>query len=160
MPQNVNRVVLTGNLTRDPELRTASSGDLQICRMRMAVNSRSKRDGVWTDVANYFDVTVFGGQGENCQKFLTKGSPVAVDGRLAWREWTTDSGDKRQAVEVIGETVQFLSSGDGERKADRSQAGAGPSRQSLEDDDIPFLAEPYRFEFDPRELEHHERLIS
>ena len=80
-------VVITGNLTRDPELRSTPSGT-SVCELRVAVNSRRKDDsGNWVDKPNYFDVTVWGAQGENCATYLSKGRPVAVDGRLDWREW-------------------------------------------------------------------------
>ncbi len=105
---NINRVVITGNLTRDPELRSLSSG-MSVCSLRVAVNTRRKNNstGEWEDKPNYFDVTVWGAQGENCSRFLTKGRPVAIDGRLEWREWEKD-GVKRQAVEIIADSVQFL----------------------------------------------------
>ncbi len=79
---NINRVVITGNLTRDPELRSTNSG-LNICSLRIATNTRRKdQSGQWIDKPNYFDVTIFGAQGENCARFLSKGRPVAIDGRL------------------------------------------------------------------------------
>lgn len=112
---NINRVILTGNLTRDPELRSTNSG-FNICSLRLAVNSRRKdnQSGQWIDEPNYFDITVFGAQGENCAKFLAKGRPVAIDGRLKWREWTDqNTQQKRQAVEVIADSVQFLGGGEG-----------------------------------------------
>ena len=105
---NINRVVLTGNLTADPELREA--GSTQVCKLRVACNTRRKVDGEWTEVPNYFDVTVWGAQGENCAKYLEKGRPVAIDGRLEWRSWEKD-GEKRSAVEIVAESVQFLGSG-------------------------------------------------
>ena len=85
---NINRVVLTGNLTRDPELRSLPSG-MSVCSLRIASNTRRKNNstGEWEDKPNYFDVTVWGAQGENCARFLAKGRPVAIDGRLEWREW-------------------------------------------------------------------------
>jgi len=80
----------------------------------VAVNSRRKdQSGEWVDKPNYFDVTVWGAQGENCATYLSKGRPVAVDGRLDWREWETEGGGKRQAVEIIADSVQFLGSRDG-----------------------------------------------
>jgi single-strand DNA-binding protein len=105
---NINRVIITGNLTRDPELRSTSGGT-SVCSLRIATNTR-RRDasGEWTDKANFFDVTVWGAQGENCARFLSKGRPVAIDGRLEWREWETQDGQKRQAVEIIADSVQFL----------------------------------------------------
>ena len=105
---HINRVVLTGNLTRDPELRSLPSGT-SVCSLRVASNTRRKSaDGEWVDKPNYFDVTVWGTQGENCARFLAKGSALAVDGRLEWREFETREGQKRQAVEIIAERVQFL----------------------------------------------------
>jgi single-strand DNA-binding protein len=109
---NINRVTITGNLTKDPELRSTPSGTA-VCKLRVAVNSRRKdQSGEWVDKPNYFDVTVWGAQGENCAQYLQKGRPVAVDGRLDWREWETQEGGKRQAVEIIADTVQFLGSRD------------------------------------------------
>ena len=110
---NINRVVITGNLTRDPELRSTPSGT-SICGMRVAVNSRRKdgETGQWVDKPNYFDITVFGAQGENCAQYLAKGRPVAVEGRLNWREWEAQDGSKRQSVDIIADAVQFLGSRD------------------------------------------------
>ena len=111
---NINRVILTGNLTRDPELRSTNSG-FNICSLRLAVNNRRKdgQTGQWVDEPNYFDITVFGAQGENCAKYLSRGRPVAIDGKLRWREWESQNGEKRQAVEVVADSVQFLQGGDG-----------------------------------------------
>jgi single-strand DNA-binding protein len=111
---NVNVVVITGNLTRDPELRHTGGGTA-VCELRVAVNSRRKdQSGNWVDKANYFDVTVWGAQGENCANYLNKGRPVAVEGRLDWSEWEAKDGSgKRQAVRIVANTVQFLGSRDG-----------------------------------------------
>ncbi|MEK6277832.1 MAG: single-stranded DNA-binding protein [Actinomycetota bacterium] len=111
---NINVVAITGNLTRDPELRSTPSGT-SVCKLRVAVNSRRKdgQTGEWIDKPNYFDVTVWGAQGENCANYLSKGRPVAVEGRLDWREWEAQDGSgKRQAVEIIANSVQFLGSRD------------------------------------------------
>ena len=117
---NINRVTVTGNLTRDPELRSLNSGT-SVCKLRVAVNTRRKdQTGNWVDKPNYFDVTVWGAQGENCANYLSRGRPVAVDGRLEWREWESQEGGKRQAVEIIADTVQFLGS--------RDENGGGPSQ--------------------------------
>src|SRR5439155_633443 len=105
---NINVVVITGNLTRDPELRSLQSGT-SVCKLRIAVNSRRKdQSGEGVDKPNYFDVTVWGAQGENCATYLSKGRPVAVEGRLEWREWEGQDGHKRQSVEIIANSVQFL----------------------------------------------------
>jgi single-strand DNA-binding protein len=151
MAANINRVVLVGNLTRDPELRHTPSG-MAVCGLRIAVNTRRKDSatGQWTEKPNYFDVTVWGNQGESCAQYLAKGRPVAVDGRLDWREWDAQDGTKRQAVEIIADSVQFLGSrdggggggnaGDGERQFVPAAATAGNEdfTASSTDDDIPF----------------------
>jgi single-strand DNA-binding protein len=154
---NINRVIITGNLTRDPELRSTGSG-LSVCSMRIACNTRRKDQstGDWVDKPNYFDVTVWGAQGENCARFLAKGRPVAIDGRLEWREWQDKEGNTRQSVEIIADAVQFLGSredngggaGNGftprsDVPADTSDfapagAPAGGGGSSAGDDDIPF----------------------
>ena len=132
MAGNINRVVLVGNLTRDPELRHTPSGT-PVCSLRLAVNTRRKDEtGQWTDKPNYFDITVWGQQGENCAQYLSKGRPVAVDGRLEWREWEAQDGAKRQAVEVVAESVQFLGGRqDGESAA--TSPRVRPRRRRLPD---------------------------
>jgi single-strand DNA-binding protein len=153
---NINRVVLTGNLTRDPELRSTASGT-SVCSLRIATNTRRKDQstGEWTDKANYFDVTVWGAQGENCARFLSKGRPVAIDGRLEWREWETPEGHKRQAVDIIADSVQFLGGRDDAaggsngftprsdvpadtRDFEPTATRSGGGSSSTGDDDIPF----------------------
>jgi single-strand DNA-binding protein len=142
---NINRVVLVGNLTRDPEVRQTPSGT-SVCSLRIAVNSRRRDEsGQWTDKPNYFSVSVFGNQAESCAQYLSKGRPVAIDGRLDWREWQTQDGQKREAVEIVAESVQFLGSrGDGDPSGGGNQfvpagatTGADADFQSA-DDDIPF----------------------
>jgi single-strand DNA-binding protein len=110
MAGNINRVIITGNLTRDPELKTLAETGMNVCSLRIACNGRRKNNttGQWEDQPNYFDVTVWGQQGDNCARYLTKGRGVAIDGRLRWREWTSPEGQKRQGVDIIAETVQFL----------------------------------------------------
>lgn len=150
---NINVVVITGNLTKDPELRSTGGGT-SVCELRVAVNSRRKdgSTGEWVDKPNYFNVVVFGAQGDNCANYLSKGRPVAIEGRLDWREWDAKDGSgKRQAVQIVANSVQFLGSRDGgggngftpssDTPADTSDydaapAGAGSGGNS--DDDIPF----------------------
>jgi single-strand DNA-binding protein len=153
---NVNVVVVTGNLTRDPELRHTGGGTA-VCDLRVAVNSRRKdQSGNWVDKPNYFDVTVWGAQGENCANYLSKGRPVAIEGRLDWREWEAKDGGKRQAVQIIANTVQFLGSRDGagnggggngggggftprsDVPADTSDFEGAPTGGGASEDDIPF----------------------
>jgi single-strand DNA-binding protein len=150
---NINRVVLTGNLTRDPELRSLPSG-MSVCSLRIASNTRRKdQSGEWMDKPNYFSVTVWGAQGENCARFLSKGRPVALDGRLEWREWQGQDGAKRESVEIVADSVQFLGGrdegqgGGGNGFTPQSdvpvnnsdfQPVAAPAGSGPADDDIPF----------------------
>ncbi len=123
---NINRVVMTGNLTADPELRSLPSGT-SVCSLRVACNTRRKNNstGEWEDKPNYFNVTVWGAQGENAARYLSKGRPVAIDGRLEWREWEAQDGTKRQAVDIIAESVQFLGSREGGSAGNGSAGGYG-----------------------------------
>jgi single-strand DNA-binding protein len=143
MAANINRVVLVGNLTRDPELRHTPGGT-PVCSLRVAVNDR-KRDesGNWVDAPNYFSISVFGNQAESCAQYLSKGRPVGVDGKLRWREWQAQDGSKREAVEVVADSVQFLGSrGDGDGGNQFVPAGAAQQESAdfpaAADDDIPF----------------------
>jgi single-strand DNA-binding protein len=105
----INRVVVVGNLTRDPELRGTAAGT-SICGLRLACNARRRKpdSDEWEDRPNYFDVSVFGTYGENCARHLNKGSRIAVDGRLEWSEWETADGHHREAVQIVADSVQFL----------------------------------------------------
>ena len=141
MAANINRVVLVGNLTKDPELRHTPSGTA-VCSLRLAVNTRRKDSatGEWTEKPNYFDITVWGNQGESCAQYLAKGRPVAVDGRLEWREWESQDGSKRQAVEVVADTVQFLGSRDAGEGGGQGQGQARsfePRGGELKPDPVP-----------------------
>jgi single-strand DNA-binding protein len=156
MAQNINRVIVTGNLTRDPELNNLPSGTA-VCDLRVAVNGRRKdnQSGEWVDKPNYFNVKVWGAQGENAAKYLAKGRAVGIDGRLDWREWEDKEGNKRQSVDIIADTVQFLggrddasSGGNGSGfapstgtqvdQSDFQAAGVGSSSSQPAEDDIPF----------------------
>jgi single-strand DNA-binding protein len=119
MAGDINRVIITGRLTKDPDLNAISGTDNSVCSLRIATNGRRRnaQTGQWEDQANFFDVTVWGQQGENCARFLSKGRQVAIDGRLRFREWTSPEGQKRNAVDIIAESVQFLGG--------RDDAGAG-----------------------------------
>lgn len=152
---NINVVVITGNLTKDPELRHTGGGTA-VCDLRVAVNSRRKsgQTGEWEDKPNYFDVTVWGAQGENCANYLSKGRPVAVEGRLDWSEWEAKDGSgRRQAVRIVANSVQFLGSRDGSGGGGNGGGGFSPSSDvpadssdfagataagGGNDDDIPF----------------------
>ncbi len=145
MPQNINSVVLVGNLTRDPELRHTPSGTA-VTTLRIAVNDRVKRGEDSQDAAYYFDVTVWGRTAENCAQYLAKGRPVGVQGKLTWREWDAQDGSKRQSVEVVADNVQFLGSrgedGGGQSQqcvpSGAAQASSDDFPAAAADDDIPF----------------------
>lgn len=144
---NINRVVMTGNLTRDPELRALQSG-MSVCSLRIACNTRRKdASGEWVDKPNYFDVTVWGAQGENCARYLAKGRPVAIDGRLEWREWTErDSGQRRQSVDIIADSVQFLGGRDdfGGGGGGGGNGFAGPRPDVSGGSDVPIDSQDFR----------------
>jgi single-strand DNA-binding protein len=152
----INRVFLSGNLTRDPEMRSIPSTGTALCKMRLAVNDRYKDNasGEWMDRPNYFDVTIWKGMAEWCGSNLHKGDQVAIEGKLRWHEWD-DNGQKRQAVDVTAESIVPVrtrenggsSSGgyshtDSDIPADDSDlptAGTAASSEPLPDtDDIPF----------------------
>jgi single-strand DNA-binding protein len=150
MAANINRVVLVGNLTRDPELRSTPGGT-PVCSLRIAVNSRRRDEsGQWIDKPNYFSISVFGNQAESCSQYLSKGRPVAVDGRLDWREYQANDGTKREAIEIVADSVQFLGSrGDAEGMGGggagapqfvpaSAQAAEADFPPAAADDDIPF----------------------
>jgi single-strand DNA-binding protein len=130
---NINRVVMTGNLTADPELRSLPSGT-SVCSLRIACNTRRKdgATGEWVDKPNYFNITVWGAQGENAARYLSKGRPVAIDGRLEWREWEAQDGTKRQATDIIADSVQFLGSRD-----DTAGGGFAPGNGAAQGGEVP-----------------------
>lgn len=155
---DINTVTVSGNLTRDPEVRNLPGSGTAVCSLRIAHNERFKdASGEWADRAAYFDVTVWSGLGEWMGRNLTKGQKVVVSGRLRWREWEAPNGDKRQAVDITADSVIPVvrdgdSRGGGQSNgyaarsdvpADMSDfqqpagVGAGSSR-STADDDIPF----------------------
>ncbi len=118
----INRVVLVGRLTRDPELRALPSGR-SVCSLRLACNeTRLDADGSRRDRAHFFDVSAFGATAESVARFLHRGSRVAVDGRLEWREWETAEQGRRQAVSILADVVQFLDAPSG---PGREGAGEG-----------------------------------
>ncbi len=105
-----NRVILIGNLTRDPEVRYLPSG-MTVVDLRLAVTRRYKtQSGEVKEDPCFVDVSVFGRQAENCNQYLAKGSPILVEGRLQYREWEKD-GQKRSRLSVVAERIQFLGSG-------------------------------------------------
>jgi single-strand DNA-binding protein len=130
-----NRVILAGNLVRDPETRFIPSGTA-VTEFGIAVNSRykSKATNEVKEEVSFFDIVVFGKMGENCAEYLSKGRPVLVEGRLRQRRWESD-GQKRSKIEILADNVQFLGSGRGQGAEGAAPAG---SSQESPDDDIPF----------------------
>lgn len=106
---SINKVFISGNLTRDCELR-ATKGGSQVLTFGVAVNDRRRnpQSGEWEDVPNFIDCVVFGKRADALQRFLTKGMKVAIEGKLRWSQWEKD-GQKRSKIEVIVDEVEFLS---------------------------------------------------
>jgi single-strand DNA-binding protein len=129
----INRVVLFGRLTRDADLRTLPTGETA-CGLRVACNSRRRHpDGGFEEHPNYFDVDVLGPLGERLARHIHKGARVAIDGHLEWREWKNSFQERREAVSVVADTVQFLDAATGRRdRQPRLQlVGAGADEASL-----------------------------
>lgn len=132
MASNINRTVVSGNLTKDPELRETSTG-VKVCELRLASNTPVKVDGKWDTKPNYFQITAWAGLGENCAKHLSKGSGIIVDGRLEWQKWDTEDGGTNSRVVIVADSVQFLGSPQGKKAEAASDGG-----EEKEDSDIPF----------------------
>ena len=133
MAGNLNKVFLLGNLTRDPELRHTAQGT-SVANFSIAVNRTYKgNDGDFKKETSYFNIIVWGRIGENCAKYLSKGRPVLVEGRLQNRSYETQDGQKRTVTEIVADNVQFLGSSSGRDAMDEG-AGAGG-------DDVGFSAD-------------------
>jgi single-strand DNA-binding protein len=139
---NINRVVLTGNLTRDPDLRSTGGG-LAVCKLGIACNTRKKngQTGQWEEKPNFFRVTVFGAQAENCAQYLKKGRPVAIDGRLEWSQYEVE-GQKRESVDIIADSVQFLGGRDDAGNGNGFSSGARATESDIPIDTGDFEATP------------------
>ena len=106
---SINRVTITGNLTRDPDLRSTAGG-MPVLGFGVAVNDRRKNQqtGEWEDYPNFIDCTMFGARAQSISRFLSKGSKVAIEGKLRWSQWERD-GQKRSKIEVIVDEIEFMS---------------------------------------------------
>lgn len=145
---SINRVVISGNITRDPELRSTQGG-MEILALGVAVNDRVKgENGQWTDRPNFIDCVMFGNRAKSVSRFLSKGSKVAIEGKLRWSQWERD-GQRRSKIEVIVDEIEFMASrGDGQHAVAPQAAPAPHPYQppiaapvvdaSVYDDDIPF----------------------
>lgn len=120
---SINKVVITGNLTRDPELRETPSG-FQVLSFGVAVNDRRRNPQTqqWEDYANFVDCTMFGNRAASVSRFLSKGSKVAIEGKLRWSQWQAQDGSKRSKLEVVVDELEFMTSRDGGQTAPRMQA--------------------------------------
>ncbi|MBQ9690786.1 MAG: single-stranded DNA-binding protein [Eggerthellaceae bacterium] len=125
---SINRAIISGNLTRDPELRQTASG-LAVLTMGVAVNDRRKdpQTGEWTDYPNYIDCTMFGTRAESLSRYLTKGTKVVIEGKLRWSQWERD-GQKRSKIEVVVDQLDFMSRNNG----NGAQGGNGGYMSSQE----------------------------
>ena len=151
---SINRVTITGNLTRDPDLRTTATGN-PVLGFSVAVSDRRKNNatGEWEDHPNFVDCTMFGTRAEKIAGYLSKGSKVAIEGKLRWSQWERD-GQKRSKIEVIIDEIEFMSRGDHPEVQVSQSAPAQPSNvqtqmpgmpaarpvvdASIYDTDIPF----------------------
>ena len=140
---SINRVFITGNLTWDPEVRMV--GTQPLCKMGVAVNDRRKNNdtGEWEDYANFFNVIMWGARGEYWARNLTKGSRVAVSGRLRWSSWTTNEGDKRSKIEIIADDIESLGPHGEATPSDATSADSPASPEppvpvEVLDEEIPF----------------------
>ena len=149
---SINRVIISGNLTRDPELRSTASG-LPVLGFGVAVNDRRKNQqtGEWEDYPNFIDCAMFGARAEALAKHLSKGAKVSIEGKLRWSQWERE-GQKRSKIEVIVDELEFMSS----RNIDSSSSHGGnaggyfpapapamaapvvDAPSSIYDEDIPF----------------------
>jgi single-strand DNA-binding protein len=136
---SINRVVLVGRLTKDPELRSTGSGT-SVLAMRLAFNDRWKNpsSGEWEERSNYIDVTLFGNRAEGLSRILSKGSRIGVDGRLRWSEWETPAGEKRSKVEAIVDELELLDSREGGSGTAPAPAAPAASGGTPEGEEIPF----------------------
>lgn len=151
---SINRVIISGNLTRDPELRNTAGG-VSILGFGVAVNDRRRnaQTGEWEDYPNYIDCTMFGARAESLSRILTKGMKVSIEGKLRWSQWEKkDTGEKRSKIEVIVDELEFMSSrnngngdyngnnGGGSRSYSAAPVAAPTSNagSSIYDEDIPF----------------------
>lgn len=135
---SINRVMISGNLTRDAELRSTQSG-MAILGFGVAVNDRRKNQhtGEWEDYPNFVDFTMFGTRAEKLQPYLTKGTKVAIDGKLSYRSWEKD-GQRRSKLEVVVDEIEFMSSKQGGAVQDLHTGPALDAAEQVYDEDIPF----------------------
>ena len=150
---SINKVFVSGNIGRDPELRATASGT-QILSFSVAVNDRQKdkHTGEWSDYTNWIDCLVFGARAEPLSRFLSKGAKVAIEGKLRYRSWESKDGGKRSKLEVVADEVEVVGRSKGADSGTYQQPTAQPAQQAftasapaptppaaaIYDEDIPF----------------------
>ena len=132
-----NKVLLMGNLTRDPELRFTAGGSA-VANFGIAVNRKYKQGEEWKEDVCFVDITVWGKLAENCTEYLSKGRSVFVDGRLNFSSWEAKDGQKRNKLDVVANSVDFLSKPSGGGDSSGFSSGSSGDSQMSEKDDIPF----------------------
>ncbi|MCC6543920.1 MAG: single-stranded DNA-binding protein [Nitrospirae bacterium] len=137
-----NKVILLGNLTKDPEIRYTPNGTA-VANFSLAVNRRFKQGGDIKDEVCYIDIVVFGKQAESCSQYVNKGDSVLIDGRLQQRRWETEDGQKRSRMEVVAQSVQFMPKRQGSVPHDYvteegGGSGSGGAFNDVVDDETPF----------------------
>lgn len=144
---DVNHVVLLGRLTREAELKYTSSGQA-VCKFSIAVNRRKKNGDQWEDEANFFDIVVWGRQGESLHPYLVKGKMVAVDGELRQDRWQQD-GQNRSKVEIVANFLQLLGGGQGTNQNQSQNNSSGQGNNSY--DNQPREAQPNQYISSPKD---------
>lgn len=144
----INKAIISGNLTRDPEARQTAGG-MTVLNFGVAVNERvkNKQSGEWEDYPNFIDCTIFGARAQSVSRFLSKGSKVAIEGKLRWSQWEHD-GQKRSKIEVIVDEIEFMTSRNDAAPRAAAPVQAAPAAAapmaapvvdaSVYDEDIPF----------------------
>jgi len=132
-----NRVILAGNLTRDIELRETPGG-ASVADAGLAVNDRRKQGDEWVDETSFVDLTLWGRTAENAAEYLSKGSPILIEGRLKQDSWQNEAGEKRTKLKVVVDRLQFLSNGNGNKPEQKKETVAAGASEGKGDSDIPF----------------------
>ena len=132
-----NRVILAGNLTRDIELRETPGG-ASVADAGLAVNDRRKQGDEWVDETSFIDLTLWGRTAENAAEYLSKGSPILIEGRLKQDSWQNEQGEKRTKLKVVVDRLQFLSNGNGEKPSQKKETVTAGASEGKGDGDIPF----------------------
>lgn len=136
-----NKVILLGNLTKDPEIRYTPNGTA-VANFSMAINRRFKQGGEVKDEVCYLDIVVFGKQAENCGQYINKGDSVLIDGRLQQRRWEAEDGQKRSKIEVVAQSVQFMPKKQGAAAGIVAEEGGAPhstgAGDNIIEDEVPF----------------------